>query len=80
MEMDESERIILVEQYRKRAKIKFPNHIVHATVHTIVENLAAGSCAEEIMKSYPSLNVDDIKAAISYATEISRERVVGLPA
>ena len=41
LEMDESERIILIEEYHKRAKIKLPNHTAHATIHAIVESQIA---------------------------------------
>jgi uncharacterized protein (DUF433 family) len=30
---------------------------------------------QEILKNYPSLKLEDIKAAISYAAELSHERV-----
>jgi uncharacterized protein (DUF433 family) len=33
----------------------------------------------EILKSYPSLKPDDIKAAIAYAAELTRERLVPVP-
>ncbi len=45
-------------------------------VSVILDNLADGLSEEEILKSYPSLTSDDIKAAIAYAAEISRERFV----
>lgn len=38
-------------------------------VSVILDNLADGMTEEEILKSYPSLTKEDIKAAISYATE-----------
>lgn len=47
-------------------------------VSVILDNLAEGLTKEEILKSYPSLNAEDIKAAISYAAELSRERLVSL--
>jgi len=47
-------------------------------VSVILDNLAEGVSAEEILKSYPSLNTEDIKAAISYAAELARERSVSL--
>ncbi|HLA36953.1 MAG TPA: DUF433 domain-containing protein [Candidatus Brocadiales bacterium] len=47
-------------------------------VSVILENLAEGAGEEEILKSYPSLTLEDIKAAISYAAELTRERVVSL--
>ena len=49
-------------------------------VSVILDNLADGICEEEILKSYPSLKPEDIKAAISYAAELSRERLVSVPA
>lgn len=45
-------------------------------VSVILDNLAAGESAKEIIKSYPSLTAEDIQAAISYAAELARERVV----
>lgn len=45
-------------------------------VSIILDNLAAGVSTEEILKSYPSLSSEDIQAAIAYAAELARERVV----
>ncbi|MGB2821720.1 MAG: DUF433 domain-containing protein [Phycisphaerae bacterium] len=42
----------------------------------ILDNLADGTSADEIVKSYPSLNREDIQAAIAYAAELTRERTV----
>ncbi|KPK35862.1 MAG: hypothetical protein AMK70_04535 [Nitrospira bacterium SG8_35_1] len=47
-------------------------------VSIILDNLAEGVSQEEILKSYPSLTPEDIKAAISYAAELSRERFISL--
>lgn len=49
-------------------------------VSVILDNLAAGLSVEEILKSYPSLTAPAIQAAIAYAAELARERVVLLPA
>ncbi len=49
-------------------------------VSVILDNLAGGANETEILKSYPSLTSDDIRAAIAYAAEISRERLVPLTA
>ncbi len=46
----------------------------------ILDNLAEGVSEDEILKSYPSLSSEDVKAAISYAAELSRERLVSLTA
>ncbi len=45
-------------------------------VSVILDNLAAGLSHEEILKSYPSLTDEDIQAAISYAAELARERII----
>ena len=45
-------------------------------VSIILDNLAAGISNEEILQSYPSLNQLDIQAAISYAAELARERII----
>jgi uncharacterized protein (DUF433 family) len=45
-------------------------------VSVILDNLAAGVSPEEILKSYPSLSLEDVQAAIAYAAELARERVV----
>ena len=49
-------------------------------VSVILDNLAAGQRAEAILKSYPSLTLEAIQAAIAYAAELAREQVVSLPA
>jgi uncharacterized protein (DUF433 family) len=45
----------------------------------ILDNVAAGVPPAEILESYPSLSAEDIVAALSYAAELARERVVRLP-
>jgi uncharacterized protein (DUF433 family) len=47
-------------------------------VSVILDNLAEGVSEAEILKSYPSLSPGDIKAAIAYAAELSRERLVSV--
>lgn len=49
-------------------------------VSVILDNLAAGISEDEILKSYPSLKPEDIKAAIAYADELSCERLVSVSA
>ena len=48
-------------------------------VSVVLDNLAAGLTAEDILHSYPSLSREAIQAAIAYAAELARERVVELP-
>jgi len=49
-------------------------------VSVILDNLAAGLKPEEIVKEYPSLTPEAIPAAIAYAADLARERVVPLSA
>jgi len=49
-------------------------------VSVILDNLAAGLSMEDILHSYPTLSQADIQAAIAYAAELTRERVVAIPA
>ena len=49
-------------------------------VSVILDNLADGESHESLLKSYPSLEPEDIQAAISYAAELTRERFIALPA
>jgi len=46
----------------------------------VLDNLAAGLDEREIVSSYPSLTVEDVKAAIAYAAELTRERIAELHA
>lgn len=48
-------------------------------VSVVLDNLAAGLSIEEILRSYPSLNRESILAAVSYAADLARERIVALP-
>jgi uncharacterized protein (DUF433 family) len=49
-------------------------------VSVVLDNLAAGASQDEILRSYPSLSRESIQAAIAYAAELTRERVVNLTA
>ena len=45
-------------------------------VSVVLDNLADNIDEETILKNYPSLKRDDIRAAIGYAAELARERFV----
>jgi uncharacterized protein (DUF433 family) len=49
-------------------------------VSVVLDNLAEGLEAAEILASYPSLSREAIRAAVAYAAELSHERVLALPA
>lgn len=48
-------------------------------VSVVLDNLAAGLSTEQILHSYPSLKRESILAAVSYAAELARERIVPMP-
>ncbi len=48
-------------------------------VSVILDNLAGGISQERILQSYPTLKSEDIQAALSYAAELSKGRIVTLP-
>lgn len=48
-------------------------------VSVILDNLAAGETRDRILASYPTLEKEDIEAALRYASEMTRERIVELP-
>jgi uncharacterized protein (DUF433 family) len=47
-------------------------------VSVVLDNLADGLTTDEIVASYPSLTATDVQAAIAYAADLARERVVPL--
>lgn len=49
-------------------------------VSVVLDNLAGGESAETILSEYPTLRAEHIPAAIGYAADLARERVVPLPA
>lgn len=48
-------------------------------VSIILDNLAANLSPDEILHSYPSLTRESIQAAVAYAADLARERLVALP-
>jgi uncharacterized protein (DUF433 family) len=47
-------------------------------VSVILDNLAANVPPEEILRSYPTLRPEDVQAAIAYAADLARERIIPL--
>lgn len=48
-------------------------------VSLILDLLAGGMTVKEVLEEYPQLTEEDIRAAIAYGAEMSRERYVELP-
>ena len=48
-------------------------------VSIVLDNLAAGENTQAILAEYPSLKPEHIPAAIAFAAELARERIVPIP-
>ncbi len=48
-------------------------------VTVILDNLADGVLESDLLNSYPTLKLEDIRAAIHYASDLASGRVVTLP-
>ncbi|MBX3644430.1 MAG: DUF433 domain-containing protein [Rubrivivax sp.] len=49
-------------------------------VSVVLDNLAAGETVASILDEYPTLRAEHISAAIGYAADLARERIVPVPA
>lgn len=70
-----------------RDRITVDPHVCHGQacikgtripVSVVLDNLADGMTAAELSASYPPLAEEDVRAAVAYAAELARERVVPL--
>jgi uncharacterized protein (DUF433 family) len=71
-------RTELLKRVMVDPNICFGKPVIRGTriwVALIVENLADGMSEDELLDEYPGLERDDIRAALAYAAEITRERV-----
>lgn len=48
-------------------------------VSLLLDLLASGASIKEILSEYPQLTEEDVRAAIAYGAEMSRERYVEIP-
>lgn len=73
--MDYRDRIVI------DTAVRFGKPIVRGTritVGDVLEYLASGMREEEILKDFPQLTLDDIRACLAYAAERER-RLVSVP-
>ena len=49
-------------------------------VSVVLDNLAAGETSEHILDQYPSLKPEHLPAAIAFAADLARERILPIPA
>lgn len=45
-------------------------------VSVLLDSLAAGISEAQLLRSYPPIAIEDIRAAVAYAAELARERVI----
>jgi uncharacterized protein (DUF433 family) len=60
-------------------KVCFGRPVIRGTriwVALIVDNLAEGVSEAELLRTYPQLTGEDIRAALAFAAEMTRERVL----
>lgn len=72
-----------------RRHIRVDPQIMHGTacffgtrvpVSVVLDNLAAGETTARILDQFPTLRPEHIPAALAYAAELARERIVQIPA
>ena len=69
----------LLERIKVNPKICHGKPCIKGTrimVSVILDNLAEGVTEAEILQEYPSLQPEDIKAAIAYAAQLVREEEI----
>jgi uncharacterized protein (DUF433 family) len=49
-------------------------HGTRIPVTVILDNLAEGASRDEVLRSYPSLTVEHISAALAYAAELAHDQ------
>ena len=49
-------------------------------VSVVLDNLAAGVSLEEMHRQYPTLPTGAVGAALAYAADLARDRIVPIPA
>ena len=72
----------LLERVSINPNVSFGRPCIRGTriwVSLILDFLASGMTSEEILREYPQLVINDIRAAIAYGAEMSRERYVEIP-
>ncbi len=72
----------LLERISIDPRICFGKPCIRGTriwVSLIVDNLAEGVPEAELLAAYPQLENEDIRAALAFAAEMTRERVIPIP-
>ena len=75
-------RAALLQRISIDPKVCFGKACIRGTriwVSLILENLAEGVTEAELLEAYPQLRLEDIRAAMAYAAEMTRERIIPIP-
>lgn len=70
----EKQQIITIEPGKRGGKPCIRG--LRITVYDILEYLAAGMTQEQILKDFPDLTAEDIRACLSYAADRERQSLV----
>jgi uncharacterized protein (DUF433 family) len=63
-------------------RVCFGRPVIRGTriwVSLIIDNLADGVPEAELLAAYPQLGSEDIRAALAFAAEMTRERIIPIP-
>ncbi len=72
----------LLDRIRIDPNICFGKPTIRGTrlwVSLILDQLASGVTADELIADYPQLTHEDIRAAMAYGAEAARERIIPVP-
>ena len=71
-------QVITADAETLHGAVRFAGTRIPVTV--VLDNLADGASPEAILSQYPGLLPAHIPAALAYAADLARERVVSIPA
>ena len=72
----------LLDRIRIDPNVCFGKPTIRGTrlwVSLILDQLASGVTADELIAAYPQLTHEDIRAAMAYGAEAARERIIPVP-
>ena len=72
----------LLERISINPEVCFGKPCIRGTriwISLLLDLLASGATEDKVLKEYPQLKPQDIRAAIAYGAEMSRDRYVDIP-
>ena len=76
------DRTDLLKRISIDPRVCFGRPVIRGTriwVSLIIDNLAEGVPEAELIAAYPQLKPEDIRAALAFAAEMTRERIIPIP-